>query len=140
MHLNRIAHVEERATNIDHLREVYGKELRDTYQGHTNISALIVNTVECTAERDELFIEFAEATSTLKSKIQKLANQKLKSNEIEENKLQEFIANNSPTSADVYQYMCKQGCLLRYLHLMRLFALLYSSPLQLQTWKEDSLQ
>ena len=65
------------------------------------------------AERDEVFIEFDEATSALKSKIQKLANQKLKSNEIKANKLQEFIANNSPTSTDVYQYMCKQGCLLR---------------------------
>ena len=29
--------VKERAMNIDHLCEVYGKELRDTYQGHTNI-------------------------------------------------------------------------------------------------------
>ena len=120
--------VEERATNIDHLCEVYGKELRDTYQGHTNISAPIVNNVECTAERDEFFIEFDEATSALKSKIQKLANQKLKSNEIEANKLQEFIANNSPTSADVYQYMCKQGCLLRYPHLMRLFRLALLIP------------
>ena len=82
----------ERATNIDHLCEVYGKELHDTYQGHTNISVPIVNNVECMAERDEFFIEFDEATSALKSKIQKLANQKLKSNEIETNTLQEFIA------------------------------------------------
>ena len=44
--------VEERATNIDHLCEVYGKELRDTYQGHTNISAPIFSNVECTVERD----------------------------------------------------------------------------------------
>ena len=120
--------VEDREDQLKQLSVRYGNELSDVFQGHKSNAEPIVDQVACSAEMSEFFGEFDDATVILKEKNKKNAFEKVKQKEIHPNDVQEYIANHSPTAAEVYQYLCKEGCLIRYPNTMRLFRLALLIP------------
>ena len=115
--------VNDRESHIDSLSTVYGNSLIDIYEEHSTEALPIINKVESCAESVAFFEEFDEATTLLKEKVKVLAQAKLRAKELNQNELMSFIVENSPSSVEVYQHMCKEGCLHQFPNIMHLFRL-----------------
>ena len=110
-----------RKQHVTTLCQHYGHQITDSFNGQSNVAFPIINEVETLSELDGFVETFDHTIKRLKEKEKKKVFEMVANSSLSSVEASSYIAEHTPTSADIFRNMCMDESLQVYPHLMHLF-------------------